>query len=207
MTDTPWLPLSKDQLARLVRAVDGTPGPRMPEKAILELVRLLRAEPGDDGASSRKRARRVGALGGLAGVFGQVPAEALHLVEEARAAVDIAPPTRADEELAADLLVVWNLAPDPGTAAAIIAGDQSLWETLYARSEGYVKDATPERWTPLGAIKFLWRMRVVLDARDAVPGGLVRNIPIVGAVPTALHASRDMKRFEKDLAAHYAALA
>jgi len=220
----PFLPLSREQAAALVRALDGAIEPeadagggseklpRIPEKVVTELVRTLRAEgTGDNARNARRRARRVGAIGGLAGMLGQLPAEALQLVEEVRAAVDIAAqraPGRGDAQIAADVLVVWGLIDDLARAEAMTAGasDGSLLDMLYRDSASQVNDAIPERWTPVATLKFLWKMRELRSVKDLMPGGIVRNIPVIGAVPTALSAGREMKRFQKDLERHYDAL-
>jgi len=212
----PFLPLSRDQIAAIVRALDGVSGARVPEQTVVALVRVLREErakglPGDakqDAKAARKRARRMGALTGVAGLLGQLPAEAVQLIEEVRAAVDIAAvaaPQRGDEQIAADLLVVWGLVDDLAAAEAITAGTAgSLLDHLYATNADKVREATPEKWTPIATLKFLWKMRELRDVADLMPGGIVRNIPVVGAVPTALGAGRDMKRFQKALDRHYA---
>lgn len=195
----PFLALSREQLAEIVRLADGTP-----ESILVALVHVLRAEaPGGD--NPRKRARRMGAISGLAGMLGQLPAEALQLVEEARAAVDRAP-HRSDEQLAADLLVVWGLVDDLTTAEAITTGEPALLGYLSEKYAGKVREAIPEKWTPVATLKFIWKMRELRNVRDVMPGGILRNIPVVGAVPTALHAGRDMKAFEKALDEHYAGL-
>lgn len=222
MPRAPRLPLSARQAAGLVRALDGAIEPdadagggseslpRIPEKVVRELVAAVRREEPSDAGQARWRARRAGAATGLAGALGALPGEGLQLVEEARAAVAIAPASRSDAEVAGDLLVVWGLVDDTATAVAMCQGtsDGSLLDALYARSAEQVRAAIPERWTPLAALKLLWTLRRVRDVRDAlVPGGFLRAIPVVGAVPGAWNAGRDMKAFQKALAAHYAALA
>jgi hypothetical protein len=215
----PFLPLSKDQIATIVRTLEGADAARIPEQTVVALVGVLREEragglPGDakqDTKTARKRARRMGALTGVAGILGQLPAEAVQLVEEARAAVDIAAvqaPSRGDAEIAADLLVLWGLLDDLATAEAITAATPaaSLLDHLYRTNADKVREAVPEKWTPIATLKFLWKMRELRNVTDLMPGGIVRNIPVVGAVPTALGAGRDMKAFQKDLERHYAAL-
>ncbi len=227
----PFLPLSKEQIATIVRTLDEAtePGadagggseklPRIPEKTVVALVRVLLDEranelPGDakqDTKTARKRARRMGALTGLAGLVGQLPAEGVQLIEEARAAIDIAAvkaPSRTDTQIAADLLVLWGLVDDVAAAEALTAGtsDGSLLDRLYATNAEKVRDAIPEKWTPIATLKFLWKMRELRDVADLMPGGIVRNIPVVGALPTALGAGREMKHFQKDLERHYGTL-
>jgi hypothetical protein len=201
----PFLPLSREQLAEIARAV-GTPDKRVLERTVVALVHVLREE--DAGGDARKRARRIGALTGLAGMLGQVPAEALQLIEEARAAVDIAAveaPQRSDEQIAADLLVLWGLVDDLATAEGIAAGtsERSLLDHLVKTGAEKVREAIPEKWTPIAALKFLWKARELRKVRDVMPGGIVRNIPVVGAVPTALRAGRDMRAFQEALERHY----
>jgi hypothetical protein len=68
-----------------------------------------------------------------------------------------------------------------------------------------VTDLVPDEWTPWSTLRFLWRVRKV---RDLVPESLqpgVRAIPLVGAVPAALGASREMKAFQKRFRTHLAA--
>jgi hypothetical protein len=197
----PFLALSREQVAAVVREADGTP-----EGVLVALVHVLRQEePG--GGNARKRARRMGAISGLAGMLGQLPAEALQLVEEARAAIDIAAvqaPQRGDEQLAADLLVLWGLVDDLPTAEAITRRERPLLGYLTEKYSEQVRDAIPEKWTPIATLKFLWKMRELRNVRDVMPGGIVRNIPVVGALPTALGAGKDMKAFQKQLEKHYA---
>ncbi len=195
----PFLSLSREQLADIARRADSSP-----EGILVAVVQELREEH-PDGGNARKRARRMGAITGLAGFVGQLPAEGLQLIEEARAAVAIAP-QRSDEQLAADLLVVWGLVDEQPTAEAITRREQSLLGYLSGKYSEQVREAIPERWTPIATLKFLWKMRELRNVSDLVPGGIVRNIPVVGALPTALHAGRDMKAFQKALEAHYAGL-
>jgi hypothetical protein len=199
----PFLALSREQIAAIVREADGTP-----EGVLVALVHVLRQEePG--GGNARKRARRMGAISGLAGMLGQLPAEALQLVEETRAAIDIAAsraPQRGDEQLAADLLVLWGLVDDLPTAEAITSRQRSLLGYLTEKYSEQVRDAIPEKWTPIATLKFLWKMRELRNVRDVMPGGIVRNIPVVGALPTALGAGKDMKAFQKALEQHYSDL-
>jgi hypothetical protein len=199
----PFLALSREQIAAIVREADGTP-----EGVLVALVHVLRQEePG--GGNARKRARRMGAISGLAGMLGQLPAEALQLVEETRAAIDIAAvraPQRGDEQLAADLLVLWGLVDDVPTAEAITSRQRPLLAYLTEKYSDQVREAIPEKWTPIATLKFLWKMRELRNVRDVMPGGIVRNIPVVGALPTALGAGKDMKAFQKALEQHYAAL-
>jgi hypothetical protein len=196
----PFLPLSREQIAEIVRLADGSP-----EGVLVALVHALREER-PDGDHARKRARRMGAITGLAGVFGQLPAEAVQLVEEARAAVAAAPQQRTDAQIAADLLVLWGLVDDLPTAEAITARERPLLGYLSEKYAEKVREAVPEKWTPIATLKFLWNMRQLRNVKDVMPGGIVRNIPVVGAVPTALHAGRDMKAFQKALERHYAEL-
>jgi hypothetical protein len=199
----PFLALSREQIAAIVREADGTP-----EGVLVALVHVLRQEePG--GGNARKRARRMGAISGLAGMLGQLPAEALQLVEETRAAIDIAAqraPQRGDAQLAADLLVLWGLVDDLPTAEAITSRQRPLLGYLTEKYSDKVREAIPEKWTPIATLKFLWKMRELRNVRDVMPGGIVRNIPVVGALPTALGAGKDMKAFQKELEQHYAAL-
>jgi hypothetical protein len=192
----PFLALSREQVAAIARAADGTP-----EGVLVAVVHVLREE-GPGGGNPRKRARRMGAITGVAGLLGQVPAEALQLIEEARAAVATAP-QRNDAQLAADLLVLWGLVDDLPTAEAITSRERPLLGYLTEKYADKVREAVPEKWTPIATLKFVWRMRELRNVTDVVPGGIMRNIPVVGAVPTALHAGRDMKAFQKQLAEHY----
>lgn len=227
MTDAPLLPLSRAQAATLVKALDGAIAPdadegggsetlpRVPEKLVRELVRVLREErrgglPGDEdpAKTARGRALRVGVLGGLAGAIGALPAEALTLIEQARLAAALAPPARSDAQVAADLLVVWGVSGDLARAETQCAGvsDGSLLDDLSRNARDRVAGAIPDAWTPVSTLKFLWAMRGVAKLRDAMPGGMVRNIPIVGAVPGAFSAARDMRAFTSDISAHYSEL-
>lgn len=228
VSDTPWLPLSRTQAASLLEALsaaaqDGADDgggaerlPRIPEKVLVALVRCLRAERRHDlsaapsaGRVARRRARRTAALGGLAGAFGALPADALGLVEEARVAIDAAeqaPGDPTDAAIAGDLLVLWELVEDAAVATAMCDGssDGSLLDHLHGDTEARVREAIPDRWTPVATLRFLWRMRELGDARDALTGGTFRAIPVLGAVPAAFGAHRDMREFQRVVAAYYA---
>lgn len=222
MSGAPRLPLRPRQVAALVRAVkdaqDAPPRagrlPAIPERVLVALVAELRAEREDADPArpkdARKRARRLAAVTGLAGLPGRVSGEALAVIEEARAAVTLAAELgtpRTDAELAADLLVVWGLVEELDEAEAITAGTgtRSLLDLEASRAAGAVTDLVPDEWTPWSTLRFLWRVRKV---RDLVPESLqpgVRAIPLVGAVPAALGASREMKAFQKRFRTHLAA--
>jgi len=220
----PRLPLTPSQVAALLGAVQRAARaeregrlPPIPERVLVELVRVLRAERAADGGpptvrEARRRMRRAAAVTGLAGLPGRVSAEAIALVEQARAAVALAERrgvARDDAELAADLLVVWDLVDDRARAEAITAGTagRSLLDHEVAVGTDRLRDELPDEWTPWSTLRFLWRLRRL---RDAVPDALqpgVRSLPIVGAVPAALGAGREMKAFQKRLGRHLDAIA
>lgn len=228
MTDAPWLPLSSRQTAGLLKALEGVlptaaadgsragaVGPLV-ERIVVTLVRTLRAEVAGltaeadaDRDGARRRARRGGFMTGALGVIGSAPREAVELIEQARAAVDIADelaPGRSDEHLAADLLVVWGLVAHPVQALAFTqetVGD-SLLATLTRDQYERVRDSLPEQWTVRTTLTFIWRARAVMDVVDTVRGGggFVQAVPVVGAIPGAWSAHRGMTRFEKALRSH-----
>lgn len=230
MADTPWLPLSPKQTGVLFKALEaalpdnGAVGPSVGpviERVLVTLVQNLRAEgrganglPTDeeeDSGSARKRARRAGFMTGALGAVGGAPREAVELIEQARAAVDIAEevaPGRSDAQLAADLLVVWSLVDDPAAALAFTEerAPDSLLVTLTRDQYERIKDAIPDRWTVRATLKFIWKARVVKDVVETVRGGggFIQAVPVVGAIPGAWNAHRGMKRFEQDLRAHLA---
>jgi len=231
VSETPWLPLSRTQAASLLRALNaavedradaggGTERlPRIPERVVVELVRCLRAERRHDlarsaspGRDARRRARRTAALGGLAGALGALPADALSLVEEARFAIDAAEATSTpgeDVTIAGDLLTLWGLVDDPGHAAAMCDGSSegSLLDHLHGDVKEQIRDAIPDRWTPLSTLRFLWAARRVGDAREVLTGGTLRSIPVLAALPSAIGAHRDMRAFQRDVEAYYGAAA
>lgn len=228
MADTPWLPLSPRQTAALFKSLDGAlPAPDAAggrdkavgpvlERVVVALVRTLRAEldglteeQDEDRTSARKRARRAGFMTGALGALGGAPREALELVEQARAGIDIADehePPRSDEQLAADLLVVWGLVDDPAEALAFTTetAPDSLLATLTRDQYERVKDAIPEKWTVRATLKFIWKARVIKDVVETARGGggFLQAVPVVGAIPGAWNAHRGMKHFEKDLRDH-----
>jgi hypothetical protein len=228
MSDAPWLPLSPSQTAGLLKTLEaampdgegetirgGTVGPVV-ERILVALVRTLRAE-GDglesveeERKSARKRARRAGFMTGALGALGSAPRETVELIEQARAAVDVADelaPGRSDAQLAADLLVVWGLVDDPAQALAFTSetAPDSLLTTLLRDQYERVKEDIPDRWTVRATLKFIWKARVLKDVVETVrggTGGFVQAVPVVGAIPGAWNAHRGMKRFQKDLRAH-----
>ncbi len=229
MSDAPVLPLSPAQAGELLQVLesvrppagDAPGGPLGPalERLVVALVRVLRAEEqglGQTAEQARKDARRRSLRGGLVtGAFGAVgaaPREVTELVEQARAAVDIAAevaPGRPDVALAADLLVVWGLADDLPTARAFTdeSAPESLLSSLLREQQGRLREHVPDEWTVRSTLRFMWDARALRDVVGAVRdlrGGFVQAVPVIGAVPGAWNASRAIRRFEKQLRAHLA---
>lgn len=227
MVADPLLPLSPAQGAALAARTTAVVAawrpragsdrlPRIPEQLLVTLVQLLRGEteakrsPGH----ARGRVRRRAALTGSLGPFGLVPTEVVQLVEQARAGVRIADgqdPERSDSEVAADLLVAWGLLTDAELAERVTAGtsEHSLLDELVLRGGEILRDHIPDRWTPWSTLRLLWEARQLpgLKQRFSVKGlrsrGL-RAIPVLGAVPSAVGAHREMHAFQKRLDGRYA---
>jgi len=128
---------------------------------------------------------------GALGVAGSAPREAAELIEQARAAVDIAAevaPGRTDEELAADLLVVWGLTEDLDQARAFTSetAKQSLLATMLRDQHDRIAALIPDRWTVRSTMRFMWDARVLRDVADTVrggTGGIVQAIPGAKRIP------------------------
>lgn len=213
---TPWLPLGPGQVASLVRAVDGGLREQDERGAAIEvvltaLVRELRAErtaavPGAEAdADPLVRARRVGMLTGVVGALGKLPGDLLHQVEEARVLVDAAEALsdrRTDEQLAADLLVLWRIVDDLEAARAMT--DPEGTGTVLGHLHDEARSAVPERWTARSTLRFLWNLRKARGVVGAVRPGLLRAIPVIGALPATISAHRDMREWTKAVEEHLA---
>jgi hypothetical protein len=226
MSDTPVLPLSPSQAGELLQVLEAvrppdaaTNGPVGPvvERLVVALVRILRAEDDDLGQTAkqtrkgaRRRAVRGGFVTGAFGVVGAAPREAVELVEQARAAVDVADevaPGRSDTVLAADLLVVWGLVDDVTAARAFTdeSSPESLLGGLLREQHGRLRELVPDEWTVRSTLRFMWEARALRDVVgvvDDLRGGFIQAVPVIGAVPGAWNAGRGMRRFQKDLREH-----
>ncbi|MGE4425375.1 MAG: hypothetical protein AB7G37_02855 [Solirubrobacteraceae bacterium] len=222
----PLLPLTPRESAALAAATtkavaawrprqDTATLPRVPEAVLTELVRLMRAEhePGETAPRAgvaRRRVRWRAAATGAFGPVGLVPTEVVGFVEQVRAAVDQAgrlDEPRSDAQLAGDVLVAWELLDDPAAAEEITTGHsgRSLLDELVARGGDLVRRQVPERWTPWTTLRLLWRLRHLPGIRQRFTASALRSrglraIPVVGAVPSAWGANREMKAFQRRLA-------
>ncbi|MCK9248133.1 MAG: hypothetical protein M0P31_04050 [Solirubrobacteraceae bacterium] len=222
----PLLPLTPRESAALAAATsravaawrprtDTATLPRVPEAVLTELVRLMRAEHGPGEGTrravvARRRVRWRAAATGALGPVGLVPTEVVGFVEQVRAAVDQADrldEPRSDAQLAADVLVAWELLDDSAAAVEITTGraDRSLLDELVVRGGDLVRRQVPERWTPWATLRLLWRLRQLPGIRRRfTAAGLrsrgLRAIPVAGALPAAWGANREMKEFQRRLA-------
>ncbi|MGX6450146.1 hypothetical protein ACVU7I_19070, partial [Patulibacter sp. S7RM1-6] len=188
--------------------------PNVPEQVLVALVGILRGETDADRSAghARARTRNRSALTGAFGPMGLVPTEVVGLVEQARAGVATVAerhPERSNADVAADLLVAWELLEDPEQARAIAngTGEESLLDALVARGGRFLREKVPARWTPLATLRLLWEMRQLPGLRERFSAkGLrsrgLRAIPVVGAVPAAFGAHREMRAFQSRLDAH-----
>jgi hypothetical protein len=118
--------------------------------------------------AGRRRARRAGILGIWGGPAGLM---ATSLYAEAMLVCDIVDHhglELTDEQIAAHLLLLWELTPDLASAEAAIDGSgPSVAERLVGDR---VLDGKPvTELSPMGAVKALWRLRSLMDP-DELPG-------------------------------------
>lgn len=200
---TPWLPITPAEARRLAGAVRARAGDprsarRFPERVALSLVRTFRTEgrESDDPKELCRhavgRARRAGALGGFGGITTRSVGEAAELLERARLVValsDALAPGRPEDEVAADLLVIFGTVPDRDDALGAIR-DQGPGVLEHAQGRAIAR--MPEHWTVGSTLVFLWRTYSdVGAARELIQPR--RLIPGVGAVTGWLDSGRDMK--------------
>jgi hypothetical protein len=225
MPADPLLPLSPRQAAalgaattRAVAAWRSTSGsgrlPRIPEQVLVALVGVLRTEDEADRSAGHARARTL-LRSGFTGAFGApglIPTEVVGIVEQARAGVAAGlshDADRTDEALAADLLIAWGFLEDADLAERVAAGtsDASLLDELVVRGGRLLREKIPEKWTPWAVLKLLWELRQLPGLRERFSArGLrsrgLRAIPILGALPAAFGARREMVTFQRRLDAH-----
>lgn len=224
MPGDPLLPLSPREVAALGAATAAAAGrwrpgaggrlPNVPEQVLVALVGILRGETEADRSAghARARTRNRSALAGAFGPAGLIPTEVVGMVEQARAGVATVVdrhPERSNADVAADLLIAWELLDDPEQARAIAngTGGESLLDALVARGGRFLRDKIPQKWTPLATLRLFWEMRQLPGLRERFSAkGLrsrgLRAIPVVGAVPAAFGAHREMRAFQKRLDAH-----
>jgi hypothetical protein len=229
MADDPLLPLAPRQVAALAKATATASAawrpransdrlPRVPEQVLVALVGILRGEDEADRSAghARKRVLLRSAMTGAFGAPGLLPTEVVGLVEQARAGVAATlsrAPERTDQDVAADLLIGWGLLEDAAQAATITRGegDQSLLDALVVRGGQVLRGYVPEKWTPWSTLRLLWRARQLPGLRERFSArGLrsrgLRAIPVLGAVPAAMGARREMVEFQRRLDAHHRAI-
>lgn len=229
MADDPLLPLSPRQAAALARATAAASAawrpragtdrlPRVPEQVLVALVGILRQEDEADRSAGHARTRVLlrSAVTGAFGAPGMIPTEAVGLVEQARAGVAATlarAPERTNEDVTADLLIAWGLLEDADQARTIAhaEGEQSLLDALVVRGGRVLRGYVPEKWTPWSTLRLLWRARQLPGLRERFSArGLrsrgLRAIPVLGAVPSAMGARREMVDFQRRLDAHHRAV-
>ncbi len=155
------------------------------ERALLRLVATVRSDDDEEltdrdvekAAKRRfKRARRTALLAGPAvGTANQV----VDLYCETATVVDLDRLHRlgmSDELIAAQMLVLWNIAPDVGVAEAAIRGTgPSVSALLSARLGVEVASRMPDEHTRTAVVKAIWNARGVAgDVTERVVGK--RNI-------------------------------
>jgi hypothetical protein len=161
------------------------------EGFLLILVRAVRKdeqeEPPDARdlyVTSRKRRRRLGLMsfgtGPLIGVVNQLA----DLYCETAIVCDVANLhglELSDEQLAAHMLLLWDIVESPTVARMAIEGEPSLTSILAGELRELVGEQLPETLTKRSAIKALWDVRgAVGDARRAGSSGAVRTVVFTG---------------------------
>jgi len=116
----------------------------------------------------KKAAKRRGRLAGTAGALGgPVGLNIASLYCEAEILCDVAERHRlrlADEELAAHLMVLWNLMPDVSSATAAIDGTgQSVVARIASHAHARVVTKPREEMTKRDVVRTIWRLRNVME--------------------------------------------
>lgn len=208
------LPLSLGEARRLVAALGRPPHDERaraagrPEAVLVTLVEEIRARDLDTRAGlveeADGRGRWQGVLAGVAGPVSANLVEVLQIVDEALVACAVArrhAPEREPFELAADLLVLWELMPDERAACAALAGEGP---GIVERWRAERLPHPPERFTARATLGWLWRCRkLVRGARDRLGGASA--IPLVGSVLGARRERRERAEWREQVRRRYGA--
>lgn len=148
--------------------------------------------------ASRKRRRRLGMMSFGAGPLVGVANQLADLYCETAIVCDIAALhglEQSDEELAAQMLLLWGVVASPLEARQAIEGNPPLASTLAGRLSEGVAGQLPEELTKRASIKALWDVRGTIgDARRASSTKAVRTV-----VFTGFHTKKVIKRAEAQL--------
>jgi hypothetical protein len=162
------------------------------ESVLAALVAAVRADEHDEGRSdrdvfraARSRRRRLGLLSFGAGPLVGEATQIVDLYCETAIVCDLADLHSIDlteRQIAAHMLVLWNLTESLGQAEAIMAGagTQSLGSIVTGRIRGGVTAHLPDKPTKRAAIQALWGMRHVVDDARAVAAGSVGGVVFTG---------------------------
>lgn len=150
------------------------------ERFLVALVQAVREDGEGEGrgardvyVAARKRRRRLALLSFGAGPFAGVANQIADLYCETAVVSDLAchhGVELSDEEIAAHLLVLWDVIDDYGAAVGVVGGDPPLASLLALRLQERAGEQLPDQLTKRSLTKALWQVRgATADARrDAV---------------------------------------
>lgn len=167
-----------------------------PEQFVVLLVGKARSADDEDlsdrdvvrAAKSRWRRGRAAALG--ATVFAGAANHLVDLYCETAMVCDLVRLHELpidDVEIAARMLVLWDVADDVGQAeAAMNRSDSSITQLLRARAGAQAQGRVPEQWTAKALIQALWRTRG-LATEVSAGSGAVTGIVMPGKTVKRFH--------------------
>jgi hypothetical protein len=133
---------------------------------------------------ARKRRRRLAMLAFAAGPLVGVANQLADLYCETATLCDIAAHrglALGDEEVAAHMLVLWEIVDSLEVARGAIRGEPPVATILAGRLRDRAGEQMPDKLTKRSVTKALWDARAQLgDARKGVAGGAVRNVMFTG---------------------------
>lgn len=179
-----------EDLRALLRREDGSV---TPEQFLLALVRAVRDEEYEEVSarqvrrSARRRHRRLGVAALAAGPFAGVAAEVVDLYGETATLSDVVDQHGLeldDHQIAAHLLVLWDVCDDLPAATATIAGTgRPIAATLRERLVAASASQLPVERSTVAVVKALWQT------------GELRERMGRKAVGRVVRPGRDVKRF------------
>jgi hypothetical protein len=193
------LPLGLGEARGLIAALGRPPHDERarsgrPEGVLVTLVEEIRGRGLDADPAlveeAERRGRAQGIVAGLAGPASANLVDLVEIVDEALVACAVArrrAPGREPFELAADLLVLWELVPDEATASGALDGSG---RGVVDRWQAENVPRPPERFTARATLAWLWQCRkLVVSGRERLGGGSA--IPLVGSLVGARRERRE----------------
>ena len=168
------------------------------EHFLLTLVRAVRDdETAEDRSerdvhkSAKRRRRRLGLLSLGTGPMVGVTSKLVDLYSDTATVADLANAhdlTLSDEQIAAHMLELWNVARTPEEARAAIDGSgPATGEILVARLRERADERIPDELTKWNIVKALWQARDIPgEVAEAAAGGGVKAVVFSGRHATEL---------------------